>query len=312
MSSKIFDLPTQDSQLSTNEGITQVWYDRINPQRSVSSTASFTQGLLNWTWESASGVWWLPSKSYFEMTVAYLKTGSVQPNAADGVAPALNAMANLFQTLSFSINDKDICNLTDYVAQCDTILKRIYNSDSFIKNGYSNEFWDTFGLRVNKVSANGVEVFSNDGTPLAGSCTTMQQNEVVIQWRPMCLAIFRVEEAIPANARFRLSAQPYSTNLLGNAYESKSDTVKPVDPNIQNLVFFAAHVQGPRWGDVKDSYMLDLKHITCQARAVSGSGLSSNQFDIPPTTYALSLAYQTTGVAVDPGAAVSSLSLIHI
>ena len=45
--------------------------------------------------------------------------------------------------------------------------------------------------------------------------------------------------------------------------------------------------------------MLDLEHIQCQSRKVASGDLSSNQFDVPPTTYALTVAYQTNEVATE-------------
>lgn len=294
MSSKIFDLKTSTGQLMTNEGVTEVFYDRLNPQRTVSSTASFTQGQLNWTWEGSSGQYWIPNQCYFEMTLTYLNTTNTQPVIADGVAPALNAMANLFQSLELQINDKQVALCSDYVAQCDTLLKRIYSSESFIKNGYNNEFWDSYGLRVNKIATTGQMISNDDGTGPVGP-VTMRKNTVTIQWNPMCLAVFRLPHGLPSVARYRLIAQPFSTNIEGNAYETKN-TTSPGVPVISNLVFFVAQCQGPRFDS--GSFLLDLEHIQCQARQVAAGGsLASNQFDVPPTTYALSVAYQATEVA---------------
>jgi hypothetical protein len=294
MSSKIFDLKTSTGELMTNEGVTEVFYDRLNPQRSVSDTASFTQGQLNWTWEGSSGQWWVPNQCYFEMTIEYRNNANNPPVIADGVAPALNAMSNLFQSLEFQINDKQVSLVSDYVAQCDTLLKRIYSSESFINNGYNNQFWDSYGLRVNKVATLGKMVSDDDGLNAVGPMT-IRKNKVVIQWKPMCLGIFRLPHGIPSVARFRLIAQPYSTNIAGNAYETKNNTA-PAQPNISNLVFFVAQCQGPRYD--KGSFLLDLENITCQARPVTGGrDLSSNQFDVSPTTYAISVAYQASQVA---------------
>jgi hypothetical protein len=292
--STLFDLKTSTSELSSNEGITEIFYERLNPQRTISSVQTFTQGQINFRWEGSSGVWYVPSESYIEMEVEYNNlAGTKQDVAAANVAPAINALAGLFSQLEFVINNRTICRVSDYVSQCDTLLKRVLLSDSYLKSGYSNEFWDDFGVRVNRISKGGKLICEDNGTPNTGSGNSISASRVVIQWKPMCLGVFLLEHAIPSVGQFQLNMTPFPNNVPSYAIESLTNTAPNANTFlIHNMVLVNCNVRGPRYDD--GEFLLDLENISCQSKTLQGAALSTNQFDVPPSTFALAVAYQDT------------------
>jgi hypothetical protein len=82
-------------------------------------------------------------------------------------------------------------------------------------------------------------------------------------------------------------------SILGVA--SKSPTLPggaPADYKISvvDMYLMVASVDGPRCDDI--TYLLDLEQTRCQSEKVDNTSFQQKNFDVSPSTYALSVAYQ--------------------
>lgn len=60
--------------------------------------------------------------------------------------------------------------------------------------------------------------------------------------------------------------------------------------NVQDLNLYIATTEGPRVDDL--TYMIDIEDINCQVENVTGSGFQQKNFDVEPSTTALTVAWQ--------------------
>lgn len=164
----IFDLKTEVSQLeTTNEGTSKMMYEQMPPTRSVQNE-NFANGDIHFRWEVSGDKWWMPSQSYLR-TRFTLTNGNNQPiDLSDDVAPNMALMANLFQSAEFRINDTTVSRVSDFMAQVDTLDKRLTKSSSWLDTvGNSTNFWqESFTVRQAEASSDG-EI----QTPITGVIT---------------------------------------------------------------------------------------------------------------------------------------------
>lgn len=114
-------------------------------------------------------------------------------------------------------------------------------------------------------------------------------------WQPP-LGIFKVKHAMPAgDYELVLNPQP-STSYQRQAIESITRDKIPGTGNdfiftVVDLYLYVCEVDGPRSDNI--NYYLDLDEITCQKKGVINStSLQQEQFNVSPSTYALTLAFQ--------------------
>ena len=137
--STIFDLKQSASELpSLNQGTAKLIYEQHPPTRDVTGT-NFPNGSIHIRWQVSGTRWWIPSRSYIRMrasikSVAVANGAAIQPTLSSDVAPNMELMANLFQSLEFRIADKTVARTSDYVAQVDALEKRITKSQSWLNS----------------------------------------------------------------------------------------------------------------------------------------------------------------------------------
>jgi hypothetical protein len=97
------------------------------------------------------------------MRASLTKAGGAQLVLADGIAPNMNLMSNLFQSAEFRIQDKTVSRIGDYFAQIDTLENRMSKSRAWMQSvGYSSIFMqDSFNERLNYISADGLRTTTN-------------------------------------------------------------------------------------------------------------------------------------------------------
>lgn len=128
--------------------------------------------------------------------------------------------------------------------------------------------------------------------------------EFELTWKPP-LSIFKVGHALPSgkyelvlNPQTASVYQKYAIQSLGaNKVPNQATTLAPTAGsnflfNIVDMYFYCNTVDGPRADDI--TYLLDLEQTNCQSEQFSANQTSFQQrnFDVSPSTYALSVAYQ--------------------
>ena len=119
-------------------------------------------------------------------------------------------------------------------------------------------------------------------------------------WCPP-LSLFKVGHALPS-MRAELILNPQTaTSYQKRGIESALGvgSKNPILPggvggdfklNIVDMYLYCATVEGPRADDI--TYLLDLEQTRCQAEKIDNPGLQQKNFDVSPSSYALSCAFQ--------------------
>lgn len=114
-------------------------------------------------------------------------------------------------------------------------------------------------------------------------------------WKP-CLSIFTQDKALPAG-RYELILNPYASNQLktrtieSNYANRVEGAGNDFTSNISQMYFYGALVKGRRVQDY--SYLIDLDETNCKVQNITGgTALSQEHFQVEPSTYALTLAFQ--------------------
>lgn len=137
-----------------------------------------------------------------------------------------------------------------------------------------------------------------------GSTTTNSRRvgQFETTWQPP-LSLFKVGHALPSG-RYELVLNPQTaTSFQRRAIESRIGLAskQPIVPGanptngqyrvqVVDQYFYCATVEGPRADDI--TYLLDLEQTRCQAEKIDNTNFGQKNFDVSPSTYALTVAYQ--------------------
>ena len=125
-------------------------------------------------------------------------------------------------------------------------------------------------------------------------------NEFELIWCPP-LSLFKVGHAMPGG-RYELVLNPQTiTSYQKRAIESalgiasKNPTLpggaaQDFKLDVVDLYMYTATVEGPRADDI--TYLLDLEQTRCQSEKIDNTSFAQKNFDVSPSTYALTVAYQ--------------------
>lgn len=120
-------------------------------------------------------------------------------------------------------------------------------------------------------------------------------SEFEITWTPP-LSIFKVEHALPSGSyEFLLSPQPssvYQKSAIESVFVDKLVGVTANDFNfsIVDMYLYNNIIEGPRMDT--GTYLLDLDEINCQSEKIDNRSFAQKNWDVSPSTYALTIAYQ--------------------
>ena len=123
--------------------------------------------------------------------------------------------------------------------------------------------------------------------------------EIELIWQPP-LSIFKIGHALPCmKAELILNPQTQSSYQQTAIQSILANKVAGTDFKfeVKDMYFYCNSVEGPRADDV--SYLLDLEQVTCQSDNVPGVSFAQRNFDVSPSTYALTVAYQDSRVNSD-------------
>lgn len=117
-------------------------------------------------------------------------------------------------------------------------------------------------------------------------------NEFELIWQPP-LSIFKIQHALPSG-KYELALNPQSASDFQKcAIESlDKDMLAGVDFNFEviDMNFFINTLEGKRVDDM--TYLLDLEQTRCQAEDIGNASFGQRNYDVSPSTYALTTAFQ--------------------
>lgn len=275
----IFNLKQSPSELSSvNSGISKMSYLQHAPTRDVTGQ-NFSNGQISFKFSLSGQQWWLPSRTYLRLRARFSAGDNPLAALADA-ALSMDLMANMFQSCEFRIQDKTVSKVSDFVAQVDSLNTRLNKSKSYIDSiGSATNSWEA--LSSSRLS----------------SVTTFRE----FIWTPP-LSVFGITEALPAGD-YELILTPYNRAALGKRLvESKTNVDEGVAATdfafvIEDLYLYVAEVMGPRSDNM--SYYLDLDNIRCQSDVIKNRSFQAKTFNVSPSTYALTVAYQDGRVGTD-------------
>lgn len=130
---------------------------------------------------------------------------------------------------------------------------------------------------------------------------TRKMNYFELVWQPP-LSIFKISEALPSG-KYELVLNPQTASVYQKAaIESLVDKTANTGTvgapsagsnflfNVVNMYMYLHTTEGPREDDI--TYLLDLTQTRCQTDKIDNASFQQKNFDVSPSTYALSVAYQ--------------------
>jgi len=272
----MFNLKQNVSDLkSANEGMSRASHNQVPPSRDVTQN-NFPNGVISFKFQNSGQQWWIPSQSYIRIRCSLTKADNTQLADAQDIRPNIALASNLFQSAELRINDKTVSRITDFMPQVDALETRLSKSKAWLDSvGKSTNLWGTDAERLAKVSSN------SDGYTHFEIC-----------WTPP-LSIFKIDHALPAG-KYELVLNPQSSSSY-QIYAIESEGVASKGPadykfQVEDMYLYNKVVDGARADDV--TFLLDLESTTCHSEKVDSTNLQQKNFDVSPSTYALSVAYQ--------------------
>ena len=125
-------------------------------------------------------------------------------------------------------------------------------------------------------------------------------DEFELIWTPP-LSLFKIGHALPSG-KYELVLNPQTiTSFQKRAIESvfgvasKNPTLpggaaQDFKLDVVDFYLYCATVEGPRADDI--TYLLDLEQTRCQSEKIDNASFAQKNFDVSPSTYALTVAYQ--------------------
>jgi hypothetical protein len=182
--SGIFKLPLSEAELpTTNLGVSKIIYEQHAPRRDVTGS-QFPNAVIRYKWETSGGKWWIPQRSYIRMrctlTSVPANAGVLgAPTMSNDIAPNMNMMGNLFQSMEFRIRDKTVSRIDNYVAEIDALEHRMGHSGEWLRGiGQDLELWSPDQeKRASNISSDGlttklVQTRYKPGPPLSTVAVT--------------------------------------------------------------------------------------------------------------------------------------------
>jgi hypothetical protein len=125
-----------------------------------------------------------------------------------------------------------------------------------------------------------------------------------LSWCPP-LSIFKLGHALPSgkyelvlNPQTQSVYQKYAIEALLGGGDKVPNLATPGAPspgsqyifNVVDMYMYVNTVEGPRADDI--TYLLDLEQTRCQSESIDTTSFQQKNFDVSPSTYALTVAYQ--------------------
>jgi hypothetical protein len=134
-------------------------------------------------------------------------------------------------------------------------------------------------------------------------------SDIELIYRPS-LSIFKLDHALPTG-QYELVLNPATKStyknyaietLLSNPSGSKVAGVD-FELSIEDMYLYIKTVEGPRQDNI--TYLLDLEQTRCQTYNVANASFSQRTFDVSPSTYAITCAFQDLRAGTDNRASLT-------
>jgi hypothetical protein len=303
-------------------------FAQITPQKSFngsSVTNEFGSGVQEFRVSVGGGKRLDLSRSYLSLTATIeMSNGATPPvyrppSRADGIAFADSPVGNCYQSVSLLAGSTEIGQLDSNAPQVGTLATRLNRSGAWLNSVGKGCFGlePDFDKRVTVVSSDlptttvfGIPTVGGvAGTFAGGTVTDMpdymsglslaDNNTQTFMWRPP-LGAFELATPLPAGS-FTLQLNPDSTGWYRNIIESSaalsSSEYRVV---VVDLRFYACLVEDI--SPVVSEIQLTTNEVLCTTKSLSqGESQSHLEFTVPPSTYAIALAFQgrTFGQSTD-------------
>ena len=131
-----------------------------------------------------------------------------------------------------------------------------------------------------------------------------------LTWTPP-LSIFKVGHAMPSG-KYELVLNPQTASvyqkaaiesLLGAGDKASGATAATFKFNVVDMYMYVNTVDGPRADDI--TYLLDLEQTRCQSEKIDTVSFQQKNWDVSPSTYALTVAYQDLRAGTNTQASAS-------
>ena len=160
-SKSIFQLETSPQGLM-DSGVEKFHWAQYPSTRDTSGD-NFSNGVQRWRWQGASNEWFLPSQSYLRYRIKITRgaaAGNVAPELKDNIAPAMNTCSQFYQSMNMKMGGTTVSRINDYVAQYDTLKKRMNLSKSLLDSTCDTKgnFEPGFKCRQSKLAADAIRL----------------------------------------------------------------------------------------------------------------------------------------------------------
>ena len=139
-------------------GLCDLNFVQINCQRNINAE-SFTQGVMDFSWNISGQQRWSPSRSFFRARVRIIdpSTGD-SPTIDDDITLSEDCMNQLFSNLYCYVGNVNVSNLSQFCGQASMVRTRLCQTYSWLKSiGEGAYFCDPdFDSKLAKTSVNAI------------------------------------------------------------------------------------------------------------------------------------------------------------
>jgi hypothetical protein len=168
-----------------------------------------------------------------------------------------------------------------------------------VEAGMTDDFTAGSIVAGNRQFTKSVEIVSAKNVNTVRAWDGLKASEFELIWTPP-LSIFKLGHPLPPNGNYSLILNPQPDSIYKSlAVETVATKTAGADFQfeIQSMFLYVKTIEGERVENL--TYLLDLEPIRCISDKIISADMNQRQFDVPPSTYALTIAYQDEKASSD-------------
>ena len=276
--SKIDDYFSQIDALETRKAKSKSWLDGIG------ATLNFWNADFTKRMNDVSDDGFTNEKNEIPLTVTY--DDSYQYGLPSDITIALTAVGNIF---TFASATSAIPDIGQYFNIGDTmIIDRAGTPETYTIATLTSPIAGTFTAIAANLAAQAYESFTTTATSFNAKSRRLVGFEII--WTPP-FGLFKIDHALPLGEYEIVLSPQTSTNYKLRAIESlvAKTPVTHYDLEIDSMFFYAATMTA---GNISDGqYLIDLDETVCNPKSATSTS-SNNTYEVSPSTYAITVAFQ--------------------
>jgi hypothetical protein len=262
---------------SRNSGMSKLSFLQVPCTRDC-TTSQFSAGAQRFPFSIDSGSTWMPSKSYVRIRYSLTKAdGTILTDSK--VAPVMSTAANLYQSLEFRMGGKTVSRVSADVPQIDALKSRLTKSKAWL---------DSLGQD------------SNNLHPLQadrGAKARLHTSQELI-WQPPLGIMDQMAVVGGTSLELVMNPQPSSVLSLGVVDATVDLATSDYKFQVESVFLIVAIAQTSTISDM--TYYMDIDEIGLSTDDMAAStSYLSHQFEVSPSTSALTVAFQQQGTGAD-------------